>query len=92
MRRAFRDLTDVDTDGAATRARVLAGAVRDSARRDRSRRLALPIAAALIASASVSAALAVVHRWRAPAPVTIESLADVETSARATPATSAPSA
>src|SRR5581483_8017956 len=61
MRRAFRDLTDIDADGAATRARVLAGAVREAARRDRSRRLALPAVAALIVTASVTAALAVVH-------------------------------
>ena len=37
MRRAFRDLTGVEADGAATRARVLAGAGRDIARRERLR-------------------------------------------------------
>ncbi len=66
MRRAFRDLTDVAADGAATRARVLAGAGHAAARRTRLRRIAVPVAAALIASGSVSAALAVVHHWRAP--------------------------
>jgi TolA-binding protein len=76
MRRAFRDLTDVETDGAATRARVLAGAGRDVARRNQLRRIALPIAAAVIATGSVSAALAVVHRWRAPAPAAIDLAAD----------------
>ena len=75
MRRAFRELTDADADGAATRARVLARAERDIARRERLRRIAAPIAAAVVASGSVSAALAVVHHWRAPAPVVIESSA-----------------
>ena len=79
MRRAFRELTGVEADGAATRARVLAGAGRDIARRERLRRIAVPIAAAVIASASVSAALAVVHRWRAPAPVMLESSASTDT-------------
>ncbi len=83
MRRAFRDLTDVEADGAATRARVLADASRDAARRDRVRSLAVPIAATLIATGAVSAALAVVHHWRAPQPATIESTADLETRANA---------
>ena len=81
MRRAFRDLTSVEADGAATRARVLAGAGRDIARRDRLRRIAVPIAAAAaIASGSVSAALAVVHHWRVPAPGMIGSSAGTDAS------------
>ena len=92
MRRAFRDLTGVEADGAATRARVLGRAERDVARRERLRRIAVPIAAAAIASGSVSAALAVVHRWRAPAPIMIESRASAGTSvASLYPATCAPS-
>jgi TolA-binding protein len=75
MRRAFRDLTDVASDGAATRARVLARARQDAERRKRVRHLAAPITAALIVSGTVTAALAVVHRWRAPAPLTIEGIA-----------------
>jgi TolA-binding protein len=80
MRRAFRDLTGVEADGAATRARVLAGAERDVARRERRHRIAIPLAAAVLASASVSAALAVVHRLRPPAPVMIESSASADAS------------
>ena len=79
MRRAFRDLTGVEADGAATRARVLAGAGRDIARRERLRRIAVLIpAAAVIASGSVSAALAVVHHWRTPAPSRIGSSANAD--------------
>ena len=78
MRRAFRDLTDVDSDGAATRARVLSRAARNLEHRARVRRFDMPIAAALIASGMVSAALAVVHHWRAPAPIAIESAAGAE--------------
>jgi hypothetical protein len=73
MRRAFRDLTDVDSDGAPTRARVLARASRDLERRNHMRRLAVPVAATLIASGAASGALAVFHHWRAPAPTMVES-------------------
>jgi TolA-binding protein len=81
MRRAFRDQSAVEADGAATRARVLASAGREMARRERLRRFAVPIAAAAaIASGSASAALAVVHRWRAPAPTMLGSSASTDTS------------
>jgi TolA-binding protein len=81
MRRAFRELTGVEADGAATRARVLAGAGRDIARRERLRRIAVPIAAAAaMASGSVSAALAIVHHWHAPASGMIGSSAGTDAS------------
>lgn len=73
MRRAFRDLTAVESDGAATRARVLARADEDLERRGHLRRLFVPIATGLIVSFTVGAALAVIHHWHAPAPLAIES-------------------
>ncbi len=73
MRRAFRDLTAVESDGAATRARVLARAGRDLERRGRLRRLFVPIVTGLIVSGTVGAALAVIHHWHTPAPLAIES-------------------
>ena len=85
MRRAFRDLTAVESDGAATRARVLARAGRDLERRGRLRRLFVPLAAGLVMSATVGAAPAVVHRWRAPAPLAIEATGARETGSAAQP-------
>ena len=69
MVRAFRELTDAPADGAATRARVLVDAGRAAAHRALLRRIGVPVAAALIAVSSVSAALPAAQRlWRAPAP------------------------
>ncbi|HET6147883.1 MAG TPA: hypothetical protein VFH68_10155 [Polyangia bacterium] len=67
MVRAFRELTDGPADGAPTRARILVDAGRAAERRARLRRIGLPIAAAVVAISSVSAALpAAQRRWRAP--------------------------
>jgi hypothetical protein len=70
---AFRDLTADPGDGAPTRARVLARAGRQRARRAWLRRLAAGAAAALLAVSSAAAAWTLAaQRLRAPATVSLE--------------------
>jgi len=66
--RAFRELTAAPADGAATRARVLAGAAaRVGVRRSWKRRLWLVVAALIGTSSLAAAAVGVTgRRWRAP--------------------------
>jgi hypothetical protein len=70
MVRSFRELTAAPADGAPTRARVLVDAGQAAGRRARLRRIGWPVAAAVVAISSVSAALPATQRlWRAPAAV-----------------------
>ena len=63
--RAFRALTDEPTDGAASRARVLARAEHRVARGAAVRRASVVAAVLLVACASGAAAWTTVGRWRA---------------------------
>ncbi|HZL20563.1 MAG TPA: hypothetical protein VFG23_22720 [Polyangia bacterium] len=71
--RAFRELTAIPADGAATRTRVLARAGEATTRRMTLRRGSLAIAAGLVALSSASVAWTIgPGRWRAAPPVTLE--------------------
>jgi len=69
---AFRDLTAMSAEGAATRARVLERAGRDERRHGLLKRIVPAIAVVLAILSSGAALTAAVLRWRAPAPARIE--------------------
>ena len=69
---AFRDMTAMPAEGAATRARVLERAGRDARRRSLLKRIVPGIAVALVILSSGAALTAAVLRWRAPPSVRIE--------------------
>ena len=73
---AFRDLTAVQAEGAATRARVLARAEREARRRSLLRRTATPFAIALAILFSGAMLTAAGLSWRAPAAVRISPAED----------------
>jgi hypothetical protein len=63
---AFRDMTALSAESAATRARVLARAEREARRRSLLRRMAMPLAIALAILFSGAALTAAGVHWRAP--------------------------
>jgi hypothetical protein len=74
---AFREVTAAPSDGAATRARVLASAGRSAGRRGSLRRASLLGAAAVVVCSSASVALTISGRvWRVPEPVALEPASD----------------
>jgi TolA-binding protein len=68
---AYREMTALSAEGAATRARVLVRAEREARRRGLARRIAAPVAVGLAILLSGAALIAAGVRWTAPAQVAI---------------------
>jgi hypothetical protein len=68
---AYREMTALSAEGAATRARVLVRAGREARRRTLLRRVVAPLVIALAILLSGAALTAAVSRWRAPAPAVV---------------------